>query len=74
MKNDFDFAFSNHGSICVLMPLTRAARAWLECNVINEETQIWAGGVVVEPRYVGALVQGIYQDGFTIDGIKPVIH
>jgi hypothetical protein len=56
-----DFSFSNHGSICVLTPLTPAGREWFNEHlpVDNPETQFWAGGIVVEWRYIEAIVQGI---------------
>ena len=69
-----DFAFANHGSICILTPLTGNGVRWLEAFVINDETQFLGRGIVVEPRYVGALVEGIYRDGLSIDGIQPRVH
>lgn len=63
-----DFTLHNHGSICLLQPLSRAGRAWLDEHVISSETLFWAGAVVVEPRYVGALVQGIRDEGLAIHG------
>lgn len=73
--NQSDFDFANHGSICILTPLTHAGLRWLEDYVINDETQFWGSrGVVVEPRYVANLVTSIYNDGLTVDGIRPALN
>lgn len=69
---DNDFALQNHGSICILQPLSEAALRWLEDHVLTDETQLWgASGVVIEPRYVETIVAGIYGDGLTVLGLKP---
>lgn len=60
-----DFSVSNHGSIFLLQPLTFAARAWIEEHV-DPDHQEWAGGVVVEHRFIRGLVEGIAADGHTV--------
>jgi hypothetical protein len=63
-----DFSFSNHGSICVLTPLTPAATEWFNEHlpVDNPETQFWAGGIVIEPRYAENILTGIANDGLAV--------
>lgn len=62
-----DFSFANHGSITLLTPRSRKAKSWLNEH-INEEAQYWGASVVIEPRYVGAILQGIADDGLTVGG------
>ena len=63
-----DFSFASHTSICVLTPLTPAGRNWFNEHlpVDNSETQFWAGGIVVEPRYVPDTLEGIRNDGLVV--------
>lgn len=57
--------FTNHGSLWTVLPTTRAARTHLVASVSAEA--LWSGrALVVEPRYVGGLVDGLQADGFTI--------
>jgi len=60
-----DFSVSNHGSIFLLQSHTVEARAWVEEHV-DPDHQEWAGGVVVEHRYIRDLVEGIVADGYTV--------
>lgn len=61
-----DFRFFNCGSVWLLRANTSAARAW-EAEYLDPEALRWAGAVVVEPRYVHLLLQGITGDGFTVE-------
>lgn len=61
-----DFLVENHGSICVLQPLTSAAVEWCDAN-LPEDCLSWGGGVVVEPRYIDDIVEGIRGDGLTVE-------
>ena len=63
-----DFSFQNHGSICILTPLTPAAKDWFSEHlpVDNPQTQFWAGGIVIEPRYVPDIVSGIQSGGLSV--------
>jgi hypothetical protein len=61
-----DFDVSDAGSICIVTPMTEAAQDWLDANVTNDETQYWGPGIVVEPRYLENLVNGIIGDGLTV--------
>lgn len=61
----FDFVAAHHGSIIVLVPLTQAAIDWVEEHIDIEQT--WGkNGVVIEPRYFGAILEGLQADGLTV--------
>lgn len=62
-----DFTFENHGSICLLTPVTRAAKQWAEEKIIsgNDEVMFWGKSIVVEPRYAQPIL-----DGITVDGLE----
>ncbi len=60
-----DFLIINHGSVVTVRPLTDAAKDWC-CE--NVEMPDWGGyNIPVEPRYAGALIDGIIESGFTIN-------
>jgi hypothetical protein len=60
-----DFTLRSHGSICILTPVTDAAREWCGGN-LPEDVQVWGGGYVIESRYVGDIVAGFQAEGLTI--------
>jgi hypothetical protein len=62
-----DFTVTNHGTLCLFEPQNDAAREHLEEHV-QEDAQWWAGSLVVEPRYVIALVEAVRDAGFTVGG------
>ena len=61
-----DLQVQNHGSLCILKPLTTAGQDWLDENVGDDETMTWAGGIVCEPRYVADIVEGAVCDGLQV--------
>lgn len=61
-----DFHVSDAGSICIVTPMTSEAEDWLDANVIGDETQFWGSGIIVEPRYLESLCEGIIGDGLTV--------
>lgn len=63
--HEHDAEVYNHGSICLVKPRTPAARTWLTENV-SESSLWWAGGLVVEPRYLDDLVEAMRGDGLVI--------
>lgn len=63
-----DITIINHGSILVLQPGTPDGREWLDEH-IGDDAQTWGGGIVVEPRYVGAIVNGMIEDGLALEGV-----
>lgn len=61
-----DFKLSGGGSMFLLRPLTDAAKAWLEENIAGETS--WLGDSLgVESRYIANLVDGIQNDGLTVE-------
>jgi hypothetical protein len=68
--NSPDFELANHGSLYLLCPLNSAAKDWMEENLPmdNPETQFWGSAIVIEPRYVAPIVDGIIGDGLSLRG------
>lgn len=60
-----DFAFSDHGSICVLVPLSEEGNRWVRVN-LPADVQRWAGGIAIEPRCVGDVLGGIAADALEV--------
>lgn len=61
-----DFTLEDCGSIMLLKPHNEPARQWL-VESTPDEAMWWGGGLVIEPRYVGAIVNGVIDSGFTLD-------
>jgi hypothetical protein len=61
-----DFRLTNHGTICLLSPLTPAAHEWIDTYV--HAPMYWADSLVIEPRYVDGTVNGIECDGLSVGG------
>jgi hypothetical protein len=62
-----DFELRNEFTIFVLRPLTDEGRDWINEN-IPENAMTWAGGVVIEHRYVADIIAGVVDSGLTIAG------
>ena len=60
-----DFEVSGGGSVYLLYPLTRAARAWVDEH-LPDDAIWWCGAVVVEHRYIGPIVGGAIGDGLVV--------
>lgn len=58
-----DFEVRNEGSIFILKPNSDAAVEWIDQH-IADEAMTWGGGIVVEHRFIDAII-----DGFTADGL-----
>jgi hypothetical protein len=58
-----DIVVENHGSIFLLRPTSRSGREWLDQNIgePNGFQPYWPT-VVVEPRYVADIVNGMHAD------------
>lgn len=63
-----DLSAVSHGSIVTVTPLTEAARQWIDDHVDHEGWQWFGYSLCVEPRYVGALLEGAQADGLTVSG------
>lgn len=66
-ESTFDFEVEDQGSLVLLYPLTAAAQTWVEEN-LPEDRLTWGLGVVIEPRYVSDIVDGISADRLTVVG------
>jgi hypothetical protein len=62
-----DFEVSGGGSIYIFTPLTAAGRDWV-AEFLPEDAQRWAGGVVIEHRYISTIVAGAQRDGLSVRG------
>lgn len=61
-----DFRLQNEGTLFLLWPLTEEALCWIDENIPEDATR-WANdAVVIEPRYVEAIYEGIVNDGLAV--------
>lgn len=60
-----DFLFANHGSVTILTPLTEAAQDWVAEHLPDDALTL-GSGVVIEPRYVAPILEGLVDDGLTV--------
>ena len=67
MATTHDFRYANHSSLVILYPQTLPATAWVDDNLPWDRME-WAGGTVIEPRYLFDILDGIYGDGLTVEG------
>lgn len=61
-----DFSVANHGSICLLTAHTEEARTWADTHLSNDCMMWGQSSIVVEPRYIGDIVEGITRDGLEV--------
>ena len=59
-----DVQVTNHGSIFIISPQTRAAMEWAREHLAK--AQRFGFGYAVEHRYVGDVVQGMIDDGLKV--------
>jgi hypothetical protein len=60
-----DFTVSDHGTIVLVRPSTAAGNAHL-ASVVPEDAQWFGDALAVEPRFLGPLIQGLQDEGFTV--------
>lgn len=60
-----DINIIDHGSIVIFLPTSDAGREWVAEHIASDAMR-WAGGVVVEPRYVEHIVLGAMNDGLEV--------
>lgn len=60
-----DFYVEHHGSIVLLRPTTAQAFEW-EREHLPSDRMHYGNAVVVEPRYIEDIVDGIVGDGLTV--------
>lgn len=62
-----DFQFFDHGSIVVLKAVTPSAQDWVDEHIAtDDDTQYFGGGIVIEPRYAGDILDGIAADDLAV--------
>jgi hypothetical protein len=62
-----DFIVENHGSIILLRPITDAAREWVQEHIGEDNGyQPYWPTVLVEPRYLGPIIDGIVEHGLSV--------
>jgi hypothetical protein len=61
-----DFTLLDEGTILVLTPQTDAARGWVDDHIPDDATR-WAGGVVVEHRFITDVLFGTSAAGLTTE-------
>mgnify|MGYP005852459917 FL=1 len=62
-----DFRIENHGTVVLLIPQTEAARAWVDEHLAPRLLRC-NGGVAVEPRMIGPVLDGALDKGLTVAG------
>ena len=63
MAQENDFLLVDHGSVCILNPLTSDAETWIEEHISDDAMQWGSKGVVIERGYVLPILDGIASDG-----------
>jgi hypothetical protein len=61
-----DFTVHNHGSVMILNAHTNAARHWRDEHLPNHAMTWGRDGVVVEPRYIADIVNGVREAGLSV--------
>ena len=66
-KNEIDANVENHGSILLLRPLSDAAEQWVNENIgEGSRFQPYWPTVVIEPRYIADILEGMKSDGLVL--------
>jgi hypothetical protein len=60
-----DFLVENHFSIFLLRPISPAALIWVEQHLPSDRLT-FGNAVVIEPRYVWAILVGLQEDGLVV--------
>ena len=64
-ENGPDFRCENRGSLFLLFPLSQSAQSWVEEH-LPTDAQWFGNAVVIEHRYVWAILEGIQNDGLAV--------
>lgn len=59
-----DFTVRDEFSIFLLTPVSADAREWVEAN-LGDEITTWGDSVVVEHRYIQAIIDGLTSEGYS---------
>jgi hypothetical protein len=60
-----DIGVGNHFSLFLIRPFSEQGEAWLRENVC-QDSQWFGDALIVEPRFVGALLEGMIANGLTL--------
>jgi hypothetical protein len=62
-----DILIANHGSVVILKPVSNQGALWLESNIGQDSgyQPMWPS-VLVESRYVQAVLEGAISDGLVV--------
>lgn len=60
-----DIRAENHGSIVLLFGMSEEGQSWLDRHVDKDALRM-GSGIVAEPRYVNAILDGAISDGLTV--------
>lgn len=60
-----DFAFRDHGSVCILTALSEEAIVWVRQHLPADAPR-WAGGIAIESHFVNDILAGICDDGLEV--------
>lgn len=64
-----DFTIRDEGSILLLTPRTESAREWIDTHIGPDNGfQPWYPTLVIEPRFAGAIFEGIRDSGLSLRG------
>jgi len=75
VAHNCDFVFIRHGSISLLHPVSTAAEEWVGDNIpLEGDTQFWGNAIVIEPRYVDGILNGISGDGLVVSSHNDTIN
>lgn len=61
-----DFSFANHGTICLLRPISQPAQKWAAAEICPDHLSL-GGAIAIEPRYVGPILEGIAEAGLEVN-------
>jgi hypothetical protein len=64
-ENGPDFRCENHGSLFLLFPFSQSAQSWVEEH-LPTHAQWFGNAVVIEHRYIWAILDAIQKDGLAV--------
>lgn len=59
-----DFTIADHGSLFLIRPVSKAARQWLDENVVAEPWQWLGGALAVDHRFARDILAELVDAGF----------
>jgi hypothetical protein len=66
-ETEADFSFQDESSICLLIPHNELARSWIDENIGPDNGfQPYYPTIVIEPRFVRPIIEGIQNDGMEV--------